>query len=99
MSEEVKSVQRYEVPGAGQLVISCLDGCTMTGSATGLAIGVTWGSHGESGGVLDFNEVARLHQDLGRWLKEAEADNRCVRIREDLARHLAELKAGAASER
>lgn len=65
---------RLPVAGAGELVIGGIDGSVRTGSSCGLAIGVTWGRFGESGGVLDVYHVKTLAYALQSWLRDYEGE-------------------------
>ena len=49
----------FEVQGAGQIQIGKSPNCEC-GTATGFALGVEWGSHGYTGGVIDAEEAKKL---------------------------------------
>lgn len=75
---------RYEVQGAGFLMVE-LDSVGSTGTAVGLSIAESWGKHPGAGGVMDYEEVARLHRDLGVWLRNAEDMDFIRKTRDRLA--------------
>jgi len=49
----------FEVQGAGKIQLGKSTVCE-TGTAKGFHIGVEWGAHGYTGGVLDVEEARRL---------------------------------------
>ncbi len=61
----------FEVVGAGELQVgqSSLGRC---GPATGVALGVSWGTYGYAGGVIDKKDVVRLIAHLQSVLAEVE---------------------------
>lgn len=56
------------VSGAGDIRLKT-DSVTLCGSSVGLPIGVSWGSHGYAGGVIDAVEVEKLRDRLTAWLE------------------------------
>jgi len=50
---------RFKVAGAGELILGTGIN-TVCGGLIGFHLGVTWGNHGESGGVIDREDAKRL---------------------------------------
>ena len=64
-------VMRLPVAGAGEFVIDITPGSvTRCGKAKGCSIGVTWGSYGEAGGVMDTADLKKLANGINTWLEE-----------------------------
>jgi len=64
------SVVRLVIPvsGAGDIRFGT-DSVMLCGQSVGLSVGVSWGSHGYAGGVIDATEVERLRDELSAWLE------------------------------
>jgi len=61
--------QRFKVAGWLADLFVELNGVGACGQSIGLAFRYT---EDRGGGVMDYHEVARLHQSLGQWLREVE---------------------------
>jgi hypothetical protein len=52
-------LKKYPVAGAGDLIFG-ESPRSFTGNATGYHIAVSWGTHGEAGGVIDWKKALKL---------------------------------------
>lgn len=59
VDKNVRCEHRFYVSGAGELIFgeSINSSC---GGVVGFHVGITWGRHGESGGVMDRKEAKKL---------------------------------------
>jgi hypothetical protein len=77
---------KLKIEGCWNMTVS--GGVAMTGKAIGLSIDFSGGvlpNSQRGGGVLDYNDVAKLHEYLGRWLLVVE-DNKRLRKKVDRLR-------------
>lgn len=65
------SRKHFHVDGAGVVQIGNSASCRC-GQSVGVSIGVSWGTHGYAGGVMDRKEVRKMISHLQRLLGEAE---------------------------
>lgn len=63
--------QKFGVSGAGEIVISENIGWAC-GTARGFSFSVSWGKHGEAGGVIDEEDAVKLAKHILKAVKKRE---------------------------